>query len=137
MSKFLLFSKIVSVRSLFLQMFCKKMLRDFRIIIFLHSQLSKSSQLLCFLAISFSIELILPKQIVSTISLMVFFTVNVFECVSTRFSFQSFNVRIVNLGFNIFLIFFYFYLFFLLFFLLLLIDDKEACDCSHMTYHMR
>jgi len=53
-------------------------------------------------------------------------------------------VRVANLGLNIFLIFFYFYLssffsffFYFLLVLLLLIDDEEACDYSHMTYHMR
>ena len=43
MSKILLFSKIVLVKSLFLQIFYKKILRDFRIIVYSCPQMSKLS----------------------------------------------------------------------------------------------
>jgi len=45
MSKFLLFSKIVLVRSLFLQIFCENIFKIFKIIVLPHPQISKSSWL--------------------------------------------------------------------------------------------
>jgi len=49
------------------------------------------------------------------------------------------HVRVANLELNIFFYFIFISLFFLLLLLVLscLTDDEEACDCSHMTYHMR
>jgi len=87
MSKFLLFFKIVLVRSLFFQTFCEKSFRNFIIIIYFYPQISKLSwlwflELLRFLCMPLFIEFVFPEKTVIADCLVFVFTVNVLEWVS-------------------------------------------------------
>ena len=94
MSASFLFSKIVSVKSLFFLIFCKKILRVFKIILYHHPQLSKLSLLWFPRALELSCYanhdwICVFKEKVIAVYLLITFVVNILEWMEIQFFFWS------------------------------------------------
>ena len=90
MSKVLLFSNIVLVRSLFLWTFCENTFRDFKIIVLPHPQISKLNWL-WLLTMPISVKSVFSEWTVITVHLLFTLVVNIFKQVSTGFPFFCFK----------------------------------------------